>query len=457
MSQYGCRKGNDKIDKGYPTHEEQAARVNDFLDIIGIGGHAGENITPNLNVQLVVANLKFIGARKYRDDLNAINPWQIAVLQALANEGIKLIATPPNTGNQTTPYTLVVPDLLTAVRMWNNLAPGALLAIEGPNEPFNFPVTYNGYQGGGPSGSFLPVANFQKDWYAAIKTDSALRNVPVWSVTGTGREEDNAGLQFLEVPDNANTIMPAGIRFSDALNMHVYTVFYNSPASVDPAGNHFDEQLTGEFVNTYRHHFSGYSLEQAKAMPKVITEFGYHTNGTAGPKVDLATQAKNIATGLLNAFVQDYSVVCIYELYDLGDGFGIFTFTGSPRASANYLHNLTTIMADSGESFATFSPGSLSFSISGMPSTGMYRLFQKSDGHFLLVLWNNVINYDLNAQKPVTIAPVRVTISTGASKANMKIFDITAGTQATCGVTNATGISFLLTDYPLIVDILPGF
>ena len=450
-----CKKSNNQNNVD-AIQRVQAARVNDFLDMIGICGHASGNITPNLNVPLVLANMQYIGARKYRDDLGAIHSWQLAVLQALAKTGIKLIATPPNSGNLTTSYNLVMSDLLAVAKTWNDLAPNALFALEGPNEPINFPITYNGNSGGGASGSFLPVDNFQRDWYAAIKADPALKNIPVWSVTATGAEKENVGLQFLTIPDNAGTTFPAGITFSDALNMHVYTVYDKSPTSVDPGGNHFDRQLTGEFVSTYRNHFSGYTLTQTRTMPKAITEFGYHTNGSTGPRVDLATQAKNISTGLLNAFVQKYSVVCIYELYDLGDGFGIFTFSGSPRTSATYLHNLTTIMADAGSSAATFSPGSLNYTLSGMPATGMSMLFQKSDGRFQLVLWNNVINYDLNTQQSITIPPVSVKVLMGTGKANMEVFDLTVGTQSASKSDNTTGINVSLADYPLIIDILPG-
>ena len=231
--------------------------MNDFLNTIGICVHAGSNITPNLNAPLVLSNIQYIGACKYRDDLSAIQSWQLAVLQALAKAGVQLIANPPNSGNLTTSYSLVINDLLTAAKSWNNLAPIALFALGGPNEPVNFPIACNGFTGGGSAGSFLPVANFQLDWYAAVKADPVLKNIPVWSVTATGAEKDN------------------------------------------------------------------------------------------------------------------------------------------------------------------------------------------------------VVNYDLNTQKSIIIPPVRVTVSLGAGRANMNVFDITAGTQSTSTSNNATGITVSLTDYPLIIDILP--
>jgi len=43
-------------------------------------------------------------------------------------------------------------------------AAGALVAVEGPNEPNNFPVTYQN-QTSSYSTTFAPVANFQRDLY----------------------------------------------------------------------------------------------------------------------------------------------------------------------------------------------------------------------------------------------------------------------------------------------------
>lgn len=436
------------------AQQQLASRTNDFLNIIGVDGHIASNITDYLNAAGIAADTKYIGIRKYREALNATESWQIASLKALTKNGIQLIAIPPNSGNSTSSYNLVISELLQAAKTWNSLAPNALMAIEGPNEPINFPITYGGQQGGGPNGSFIPVANFQRDWYAAIKADPILKNIPVWSVTATGAQRENVGLQYLTVPGSSAAIFPAGTAYADGLNIHVYSVFDGSPTSVTST-NYFDLQLNNEFVSTYRNHYTGYTLEQAKALPKAITEFGYHTGGGPGPAVDLPTQAKNIATGLFNAFVQGYSVVCIYDLYDIGDGFGIFSKTGTPRTTATYLHNLTSIMDDSGLQAATFSPGILKFFLSGMPSTGIYQLFQKSDGHFQLVIWNNVANYNLVTQQAIPVAPVNVTVSLETTKADMKVFNPTIGVYAINQTTDATDITVSLADYPMIIDILP--
>ncbi len=78
-------------------------------------------------------------------------------------------------------------------------AAGALLAFEGPNEPNNWGITYQG-QAGGRDRSWMPVAKLQSDLYKAVKNDPVLKNYPVWSITEGGAETDNVGLQFLTIP-----------------------------------------------------------------------------------------------------------------------------------------------------------------------------------------------------------------------------------------------------------------
>jgi hypothetical protein len=98
---------------------------------------------------------------------------------------------------------------------------GALLSVEGPNEPNNFPVTYEG--GTSSSTTFLPVADLQRDLYAAIKADPALSGIPVFASSESGGSEpDNVGLQFLTIPADAATTMPAGTRYADYANTHNY-------------------------------------------------------------------------------------------------------------------------------------------------------------------------------------------------------------------------------------------
>src|SRR5207244_10238206 len=102
-------------------------------------------------------------------------------------------------------------DVASTIDMAKKLqATGALLAVEGPNEPNNFPVTYQ-CQTSSYDTTFLPVAKLQRDLYAAVKAEATLRDVPVFhSSEAGGSEPDNVGLQFLTIPNGAGIAMPDG-------------------------------------------------------------------------------------------------------------------------------------------------------------------------------------------------------------------------------------------------------
>jgi hypothetical protein len=428
------------------------ARAASLLGILGVEGQVAGNVAVYLDATGVAADTAFIGARHFRESLAATEPWHITVLQALVKEGVSLIAFPPTRGSST-PVTYVISDLIAAAQTFAQLGPTALFALEGPNEPVNFPINYLGKTGGG-TGSFVPVANFQRDFYAAVKANSTLAHIPVYTATLGGAETDDAGLQYAKIPASAGTLMPDGTIFADVLNQHVYTVFAGTVQSVSLRhGNQFTANLEANFVNTWVNRYSGYTLAQAQALPRAITEYGLHTApGTDGPSVDIGVWGKNLMTGLLNAWADGYLLLSIYELYDEGDGFGVFSSTGKPRTSAIYLHNFTTILNDTAANAATFTTTPLPITVRNLPSTAKCQVFQKSSGAYFIVLWDRVDNYNLSAQTAIAVPATAVTLDVDNAGA-FSIFDPTLGIS---GVFSATGTSVTvsLTDYPIIVKLV---
>jgi hypothetical protein len=56
----------------------------------------------------------------------------------------------------------------------------------------------------------------------AVKGDLVLKDYPVWSLSESGAETDNVGLQYLTIPNGVDTLMPAGTVFADPANCHNY-------------------------------------------------------------------------------------------------------------------------------------------------------------------------------------------------------------------------------------------
>jgi hypothetical protein len=433
----------------------RAARTADFLNILGVNGHIDSNVSPYLDAAGIVADSQYLGIKHWRDGLKAQAPWQIAPLRALVNAGITLVGLPLQH------QIVTVSDHIARARVWAALGRHALYALEGPNEPNNFPITYNGRSTGsaGKPTTYLPVAQFQSEYYAAIKADPVLNSSPVWSVTLGAAQPDNVGLQYLTIPTPlpSGVLMPAGTVYADAANIHVYPMWDGEAQTVDPSGDRLKASLDHNFVSTYAGGYPGYTRAQADALPKVITEFGYPaTGGTPfGRTVDVPTQGKNILTGLLNAWVAGYSFVNIYDLYDIGDGYGLFYKTRGPKASATHLHNLATVLADTGATAGSFEPGALPYSFAGLPSTGQSQLFQKSNGTFELVVWDNVANWNFLIGRPISITPTSVTIRLPGGAASGGVYDPTKGSAPVQSLTNTNTVTIALSDCPLIIEIRP--
>jgi hypothetical protein len=327
---------------------------------------------------------------------------------------------------------------------------GALLAFEGNNEPNNWGVTYQGEKGGGRSSSWMAVARLQRDLYQAVKSDPILAKYPVWSISESGAQRDNVGLQFLTIPPGARTSMPDGTKYADYANVHNY--FYH-PHSPDPADNKtWDaadptaasrvDGLFGNFGVTWARRFRGYTQEQLNTLPRVTTETGTSIQGS----VTEDTQALNLMNLYLAQFKRGYAYTSVYLLRDRADedgnqSFGFYRADYSPRKAAIYLHNLTTILADKG---TVAKPGELDFTIVDQPKTVHELLLQRSDGTFQLILWAE----RLRGQE-------RVAVHLGVTPTSIRIYDPTTGVEPVGTLANVSFLELTLSDHPVVIAVPP--
>lgn len=325
---------------------------------------------------------------------------------------------------------------------------GALLAFEGNNEPNNWAVEYQGEKGGGREFSWMAVAKLQRDLYHAVKTDPALAQYPVWSISEPGAQRDNVGLQFLAIPSGAGTLMPAGTKYADYANVHNYLYHPHSP---DPADNKawdaadptYASRVDGIFGNfglTWLKWFQGYTQEQLETLPRVTTETGTNISG----QVTEDLQGLNLLNLYLAQFKRGYTYTSVYLLRDRTDedgnqSFGFFKPDYSPRKAATYLHNMTTILADKGTVAA---PGQFDYKIVDQPPTVHDLLLQHSDGTFQLVVWDE----RLNGQD-------QVTVDLGVKSASLSVYDPIIGVDPVQTRKNATSLELLLSDHPIVIAI----
>jgi hypothetical protein len=415
-----------------------AASCDAFLSSLGVNTHVDQGYDPKSYVE----PLRYLGVRNIRDGA----PKLSGLLTLHAQTGVLV--------------DLGGADLSGLIAVANILArAGALLSIEGPNEPNNFPITYGGQQGGGMTvnwlpgwlpgwlpnwASWVPVAQLQRNLYSAVKSDPELSRYPVFHVSEGGAETDNAGLQFLTIPAGAGTLLPDGTQFADYANAHNYVsgvrigyVDNQAWQAADPTLNSHWDGLYGEYGRTWKSHFKGYSNSQLQSLPRVTTETGW---SAASPEEE-RTQGTVLVNTYLAQFKRGWRYTFIYQLGE-GEGGGgnqgLFHQDWTPKAAATYIHNLTSILADN---VPVAAPGELHYSIANAPSTVHDLLLQKSSGEFELVVWGEQV-----------AGANSIIVDLGGNYAKVRIFDTTVGTAPIQILTDATRVPLVISDHALILE-----
>jgi len=425
--------------------EVTAASANDFLNSIGVCVH----IQHGQAAAKLVAPLQYLGVRAVRD--GADQNYNMSGLILLHERAGVRVAFGPGSGasdafiNRATGATNnALTATITAARQL--AAAGALLAVEGPNEPNNFGgVTYQGRNSGGKPGTWLPVAEFQRDLYRAVKNDAVLKKYPVFGSSEMGAETDNVGLQFLTIPAGANCLMPAGTQFADDANVHNYVCGHFKGLRDNQAflaATHTNVPgIDGIFGNhgiTWLKHFAGYTADELATLPKVTTETGWWTDNT--PTGD-AIQGKVFLNVFLDQYHAGWKHTFIYEMMDDPDGACGFYKSDyvTARKSADYVHSFTTILADDQ---SVSPPGRLDYSIPTLSATVHEMLLQKSNGTFELVIWGEQ-----------TQGTSQVMVNLGKICETVKIYDPTTGVSPIHILKAVSSIPLTVSDHPLIIEI----
>lgn len=331
-----------------------------------------------------------------------------------------------------------------ALQMANH---GSLLAIEGPNEPNTWTVTYQG-QKGGDFLSWLPVVKYQRDLYKVLKSNSVLRKYPVFMHTDNGAETDNAGAQFIHIPGGSNILSPDGSQFADYANMHNYFSHDTYGTLVDnitwraASANKEPNNLFENYGVTWKKGFTGYAGDNLTSLPKVTTETGITLDKWG---IDQSMHGRLLLNCYLSQFKQGYSYTAVYLLRDREDeggnqDFGFYDRFYNKRLAADYLHNLTTILNDS----AVIAPGSLNYTISNGSSLVHDLLLQKSNGNFVLIVWG---------ERYASSGSDNITINLGSVFASVNVYDPTRSPEPIETLNDVSFIEKPITNHPYLFEI----
>jgi hypothetical protein len=419
-----------------PTGGVTAIPLNTFLNSLGVNTHIGQGYSESA----YEPQFTYTGIRNARDYASSYASYVTLHNNTVSGTypGVKMdiLADAPSTiVSEATP-------LVTA---------GAYLAVEGPNEPNNFPITYLGNPGGG-AGTWVPVAQFQRDLYTAIKGNSTLTNYPVFGVSEVGAETNNVGLQCLVLnstcPGAASvTLMAANTVYADYANSHNYVegnggcgvpAINQAWSAEAPDHNPCSDGVYNNSVLTWAGGFAGYTATQSLTVPRVTTETGWDS---ASPSLDY--QGKVLLNTYLDGYKRGWAYTFVYEMVD-GQGStgtqGFYTSAGVAKLSGTYIHNMTTILQDT----TNFTPGQLSYAISSEPATVHDMLMQNSNGNFYLAVWD---------EQTTTSTTDSITVTLGGSPVTVIEYDPTVGTSAVATFTSVTSVPLTLSDHPVILKI----
>jgi hypothetical protein len=188
---------------------------------------------------------------------------------------------------------------------------------------------------------------------------------------------------------------------SDANNLHAYFAGWNP-------GN----SGTGGAAN------AAYYLQYVNdpGKPTWITETGYYSDHVpygGGFGVGEALQATYTPRSMFEWWTAGATRSYIYELMDpfsSSNFWGLIRYDGTPKPAFYAAKNLLTLLSDPG---ATFSPGSLAFSLSGASSQVQQLLLQKRDGSFYLALWVEAAGMNGITGADITVPSQTVQVSLG--------------------------------------------
>lgn len=400
------------------TMETVPIRAADALDSIGITTHLNYLDTSYAQIDKTSAALSYLGVTHLRDltppPEGASTPRTSTYLR-LAKEGRR--------------FDFVVFggnfDPARPVRRLAELAtldPRAVEAIEGFNEIDHSPVTFRGQTGD------AAAISAQKELYAAVRANSALKSVPVYDLTG------------LPTPDYPDA------QRADYANTHLYPQNGLPP---DPW-------------------FRGYISLLKVPRPKIVaTEFGYASleeKGWLVVGVGELGQAKGVLSGIFSGLENGFKRTYIYELLDerpdpsLKDRenhYGLFSATFRPKLAARALQHLTRWLSDPSDAASHFSPKPFSMELVNMPGTGHAVVIAKSNGERLVAVWNELAFWDHMTAKHINNASAYIQVGVPTGWRASEILDPIAESVITLPDASRQKIDVDLTDYPRLIRMTP--
>lgn len=190
--------------------------------------------------------------------------------------------------------------------------------------------------------------------------------------------------------------------------------------------------------------------------PVAITETGYSDDPVDQYAVPAVTKARYTVRTLLEAWNAGVPHTYLYELIDEGSApfshYGLADASGNPKPVFTAIANLTHHLSDPGGSF---SPAPLRYTFDA-PANVHHTLLEKRNGTYELIFWNEIPEWDPNANATIATTSQAVTISFGSIPSALT--DTTfadSGDVSTVTLSPTLVLTLHASAWPAIVDITP--
>ena len=262
-------------------------------------------------------------------------------------------------------------------------------------------------------------------------------------------------------PNKVAALLPHISGYFDFANFHTYDAG-STNAKMFPA-NYYD--LTKGFMDTVRH-----------GKPWVITETGYENAlnwnlpSAPGYNANSYHYLSELASG------KYYSVLFMEQFkrgakrvygYEFADGntldqthnesnFGLIHTDGTPKPAFTAIKNTIGILKDTG---ASFTPSPLTYTLSGDVSGISNALYQRSDGHYFLALWQGIskgVCYDFPNFTDLPADSQTVKIVLPFVSPAVSVYQPLVSGSAIYTYTNADTITVQVPDHLLLIEVVPA-
>jgi hypothetical protein len=390
---------------------EKAQSADAFVDSVGVNVHLHYTDTSYGNFSGVKKALTDLGIRHIRDAMidTTWTPYYDR-LNELGRLGMKstLITSPNESEQLLTSYPRRVHD--------------SLEAYEAPNE-------YDQSHGSDPDWAATLNA-FAAKLHGAVKNNPETTQFPIIGPSLTQQSS------FPKIAGSA--------AFFDYANLHNYFGGWN-PGTLGWGGGGYGS--------------IDWNLNLAKnawpGIPVVTTETGYRNDPSNSQGLPEDVSGRYLPRLPLEQWMHGIKRTYLYELADLsahdGGSFGLLHSDFSPKPGYSALQNLLHLLSDPGP---PFTPGELSFKLSGDLNNVQHLLLQKRNRTFYLALWVEKPSYDVNAQKLLPVPAEKVEIQTNAGQGPIIIHRLDADGQMQSSPIGTPQV-FDLDDRVLILQIGP--